>query len=197
MLDHIEKTVGYWMPMNKFVCMYRKLDDLGDAVDDLDSRTMDMIGNRAKELNKDLEDILRRLQQMDYLNYDKNKIDYLYDILLKSLDNEDHVELILDRLKAIENIHKESPNIDGSIKTLKNKQYLIDNTFQQEDSDINRTKIMFAEAMKVMHEQLAAVGLVKKKVFQKQAIPDQIVSQTPIVKKAPKAKVPQINISQM
>ena len=68
MLDHIEKTVGYWMPMNKFVCMYRKLDDLGDAVDDLDSRTMDMIGNRAKELNKDLEDILRRLQQMDYLN---------------------------------------------------------------------------------------------------------------------------------
>lgn len=129
MLDHIEKTVGYWMPMNKFVCMYRKLDDLGDAVDDLDSRTMDMIGNRAKELNKDLEDILRRLQQMDYLNYDKNKIDYLYDILLKSLDNEDHVELILDRLKAIENIHKESPNIDGSIKTLKNKQYLIDNTF--------------------------------------------------------------------
>lgn len=89
------------MPMNKFVCMYRKLDDLGDAVDDLDSRTMDMIGNRAKELNKDLEDILRRLQQMDYLNYDKNKIDYLYDILLKSLENEDHVEIILDRLKAI------------------------------------------------------------------------------------------------
>jgi len=81
--------------------MYRKLDDLGDAVDDLDSRTMDMIGNRAKELNKDLEDILRRLQQMDYLNYDKNKIDYLYDILLKSLENEDHVEIILDRLKAI------------------------------------------------------------------------------------------------
>jgi len=132
--------------------MYRKLDDLGDAVDDLDSRTMDMIGNRAKELNKDLEDVLRRLQQMDYLNYDKNKIDYLYEILLKSMDNEEHVELILDRLKAVENIHKESPNIDGSIKTLKNKQFLIEQTFEQEDSDINRTKIMFAEAMKTMHE---------------------------------------------
>lgn len=58
--------------------MYRKLDELGEQVEDLDSRTMDMIGNRAKELNRDLEDILRRLQNMDYINYDKNKIDYLY-----------------------------------------------------------------------------------------------------------------------
>ena len=41
--------------------MYRKLDDLSDQVDDLDPKTMDMIGNRAKELNRDLEDILRRL----------------------------------------------------------------------------------------------------------------------------------------
>ena len=53
--------------------MYRKLDELGEAVEDLDSRTMDMIGNRAKELNRDLEDILRRLQNMEFINYDKRK----------------------------------------------------------------------------------------------------------------------------
>ena len=82
--------------------MYRKLDELGEAVEDLDSRTMDLIGNRAKELNRDLEDILRRLQTMDFINYDKNKIDFLYDILNKSMENEEHVEVVLDRLKSLE-----------------------------------------------------------------------------------------------
>ena len=63
---------------------------------------MDLIGNRAKELNRDLEDILRRLQQMDYMNYDKNKIDFLYEIMQKSMDSEDYVEIVLDRLKSLE-----------------------------------------------------------------------------------------------
>ena len=85
-LDQCEKVVGHWQPQNKFLCMYRKLDELGDSVEDLDSRTMDLIGNRAKELNRDLEDILRRLQTMDYINYDKNKIDFLYEILEKAME---------------------------------------------------------------------------------------------------------------
>jgi len=47
---------------------------------------MDNIGNRAKELNKDLEDILRCLGKMNEVNYDKNKIDYLFEILEKSFE---------------------------------------------------------------------------------------------------------------
>lgn len=82
--------------------MYRKLDELGESVEDLDSRTMDLIGNRAKELNRDLEDILRRLQTMDYINYDKNKIDFLYEILSKSMENDVHVDVVIDRLKSLE-----------------------------------------------------------------------------------------------
>lgn len=101
---------------------------------------MDLIGNRAKELNRDLEDILRRLQTMDYINYDKNKIDFLYEILEKAMENEEHVEIVLDRLKSLEKIHKESPNIDGSIKTLKARQALIDRAHSSEDSEIMKTK---------------------------------------------------------
>ena len=114
--------------------MYRKLDELGEAVEDLDSRTMDMIGNRAKELNRDLEDILRRLQNMEFINYDKNKIDYLYEVLCKSMENEEHVEIVLDRLKSLEKIHKESPNIDDSINTIVERQELIDRLFVNEDA---------------------------------------------------------------
>ena len=100
----------------------------------MDSRTMDMIGNRAKELNRDLEDILRRLQNMEFINYDKNKIDYLYEVLCKSMENEEHVEIVLDRLKSLEKIHKESPNIDDSINTIVERQELIDRLFVNEDA---------------------------------------------------------------
>lgn len=29
-LDQCEKVVGHWQPQNKFLCMYRKLDELGE-----------------------------------------------------------------------------------------------------------------------------------------------------------------------
>lgn len=97
-LDACEAVVGHWQPQNKFLCMYRKLDELGEQVEALDSRTMDQIGSRAKELNKDLDESLRRLQALDYVNYDKNKIDFLYEVLEKSMENDEHVEIVLNRL---------------------------------------------------------------------------------------------------
>ena len=115
-----ERQLGYWKPENKFSTLYQHLDDLCDKVDELqnDTRTMDNIGNRAKELNKDLEDIVRRLQTMSDVNYDKNKIDYLFTLLESSLESEDHIEIIIERLRALERIHKESPNIESSIHTI-------------------------------------------------------------------------------
>jgi hypothetical protein len=123
---------------------------------------MDLIGNRAKELNRDLEDILRRLQTMDYINYDKNKIDFLYEILEKAMENEEHVEIVLDRLKSLEKIHKESPNIEGSIKTLKARQALIDRAFSSEDAEILKTKKQFLDAMQAIELQLKEVTMLQK-----------------------------------
>jgi len=117
-LDASEHQLGYWQPQNKFNTLYHHLDELCDKVDDLDTRTMDNIGNRAKELNKDLEDVVRRLQTMSDVNYDKNKIDYLFTLLESCLESEEHVEIITERLKALERIHKESPNIEASINTI-------------------------------------------------------------------------------
>lgn len=102
-------------------------------VEALDTRTMDNIGNRAKELNKDLEDIVRRLQTMSDINYDKNKIDYLFSLLESQMESESHVEIITERLKALEKIHKESPNIESSINTIIERQKLIDLSFKAED----------------------------------------------------------------
>ena len=50
---------------------------------------MDMIGNSAKQLNKDLDDILRKLNSLNTVNYDKNRIDYLYELLERAMEQED------------------------------------------------------------------------------------------------------------
>lgn len=123
---------------------------------------MDMIGNRAKELNRDLEDILRKLQNMDYVNYDKNKIDYLYEILNKSMEYDDHVVVVLDRLKSLEKIHKDSPNIDDSINGIIERQSLIDRIFTFEDEQIAKTKAKMLETAQAMKKAMSEVEGIKK-----------------------------------
>lgn len=150
------------------MCMYSKLDELCDKVADLDSSTMDQIGNRAKELNKELDEILRRLQAMETINYDKSRIDFLYDILEKYMENEEHVELILDRLRSLEKIHRESPQIDGSIKTLRQRQELIDRAFGNEDAEILKTKRQFLDTMSSIQNQLKEVTMLQKTASEKE-----------------------------
>ena len=120
-IDKAEKIIGVWKPENQFMTLYSHLDELCDKIEDLDTRTMDIIGQRAKELNKDLEDIVRNLQSMNDVNYDKNKIDFLFSMLEKAIENEDHVRIIAERLRALEKIHKDSPNIESSIKALQER----------------------------------------------------------------------------
>lgn len=126
---------------------------------------MDNIGNRAKELNKDLEDIVRRLQTMSDINYDKNKIDYLFSLLESSLESEAHVGLITERLTALERIHKESPNIESSINTIVERQKLIDLSFKAEDQQILKTKKAFVDSMYEVQNQLKEVTLLQKEKF--------------------------------
>ena len=120
-IDKAEKVIGIWKPENQFMSLYSHLDDLCDKVEDLDTRTMDVIGQRAKELNKDLEDIVRNLQSMNDVNYDKNKVEFLFTMLEKAIESEDHVKIIAERLRALEKIHKDSPNIESSIKALQER----------------------------------------------------------------------------
>lgn len=160
--DKCEKALGQWNPENKFTNLYAHLDELCDRVEDLDTRTLDSIGTRAKELNKELGDIVQRLQQMSDVNYDKNKVDFLFMMLEKSLESEDHVKVITERLRAIEKIHKESPNVEGSIKSLVERQKLIDLTFKHEDAEINKTKKSFLETMQAIQIKLKEITILQK-----------------------------------
>merc|ERR1712032_224007 len=111
---------------------------------------------------------MRRLQAMETINYDKSRIDFLYEILEKFMENEEHVEIILDRLKSLEKIHTESPNIDGSIKTLRERQKLIDRAFANEDAEILKTKKQFLDTMGSIQAQLKEVTMLQKTASEKE-----------------------------
>ena len=80
--------VGQWHPSYKFLNVYPQLDVLCDKVDGLNFTAMDAIGTRAKELNNLMGEILLALEKMKEVNYNKNKIDYLFQVLEKSMEND-------------------------------------------------------------------------------------------------------------
>jgi hypothetical protein len=49
------------------------------------------------------------------------------------MECEPELDLILERLQALEKIHKESPNIESAINGLKERQKLIELSFKAED----------------------------------------------------------------
>ena len=51
-------------------------------------------------------------------------------MLESGLENGTHVELINERLKALEKIHKESPNIKTSLDNLAERQKIVDLAFK-------------------------------------------------------------------
>lgn len=132
-IDRLEGQVGCWNPSNKFMHLYIQLDDLCDKVSTLNYSTMDAIGIRAKELKKTMDEIISNLNKLNDTNYDKNKIDYLFEMLEKSIESQQYIEVLADRLKAIERIHKESPNFEQSINSLIERQGLIESSFKVED----------------------------------------------------------------
>lgn len=60
-VDKCSKVVGQWQPKNKFSALYQHLDELNDQIEQLDTPTMDAIGQKAKELNQTLDYTFKKL----------------------------------------------------------------------------------------------------------------------------------------
>jgi hypothetical protein len=74
-------------------------------VDQLNQGNIDLVGSKAKELNKELETLVSRFRALRNIDYDPTKVDFLYALTEKSIEQEKSIELIIVRLKAVESIH--------------------------------------------------------------------------------------------
>ena len=50
--------------------------------------------------------------------YDQQKIQLVYSMAEKSIEQKEHLEVILERLNVLENIHKESPNLESKMASI-------------------------------------------------------------------------------
>jgi hypothetical protein len=91
-------------------------------VDQLNQGNIDLVGSKAKELNKDLETLLSRFRALRNIDYDPTKVDFLYALTEKSIEQEKSIELIIVRLKAVESIHQESTNISRTFDSVEENQ---------------------------------------------------------------------------
>ena len=134
-LDDCEKVIGTWNPANRFSSIYDTLDQIHDEIDEFNhnnedskmaptpssnavpptpggSRRGTSIANKAKQFNTDLHQLQGKFQAMEDVTYDQQKIALVYDITERSLEQKKHLEAIVERLNVLENMHKESPNIE-------------------------------------------------------------------------------------
>ena len=101
-----------WNPLNRFMTVYQALDNLCEKVESFNvGGQIEQVGTKAKEFNKELDTLVNRFRNMKSIDYEPRKLDYLCHMVEKSFENSAHVQYIIDRLKSIEIIHKESTNI--------------------------------------------------------------------------------------
>ena len=121
-LDKLEGAIGQWNPLNRFTNLYQAFDNLCERVDQLNQGNIDLVGSKAKELNKELETLVSRFRALRNIDYDPTKVDFLYALTEKSIEQEKSIELIIVRLKAVESIHQESTNISRTFDSVDENQ---------------------------------------------------------------------------
>ena len=56
---------------------------------------------------------------MQDIAYDKSKVDLVFNTTEKALEQTSHLEIICERMKVLEQMHQESPNLEAKIVAIK------------------------------------------------------------------------------
>lgn len=96
------------------------------------------------------------LENASEINYNTNKIEYLYRVSEKALLWQETLNEVLDRLGALEKMHKDSPQIEVSIKNIKENQKKIQEQVVGQKGameDFRKTVLEVAESFKKIAEK--------------------------------------------
>ena len=56
---------------------------------------------------------------MQDISYDKSKVDVVFNFTERALEQNNHLDIICERLKVLEKMHQESPNIEGKMNAIR------------------------------------------------------------------------------
>jgi hypothetical protein len=82
------------------------------------AKASDTNQKRATMFNDELERLENKLATMNDVNYERPKIDFLYGLAEKAIEEQPHLDLIVERLSVLEQIHKQGPNIIAQLDNI-------------------------------------------------------------------------------
>jgi hypothetical protein len=82
---------------------------------------VDEIGRAAKELNKELEILLNRFKQSKAIDEDHTKIDFLYEVTERAFESGELLNLVAERLRALEQIHEDSTTLPETFEDVEDR----------------------------------------------------------------------------
>jgi len=168
--------IGQWKPENKFVNLFEVMDTLWEEVEELDEnpdskqqpdhhrqgsfssnirsgRQLDSIGKRGKELTMELAKLTKKLAEMPEIDYDKNKIKFVHMFTERALESNEHIQMIVNRLKVIEKIHEDSPDINATIdKISAQSKANMPQTLAKEEAAITGVKKQIGENLRELQK---------------------------------------------
>ena len=144
-LDECEILTGSWNPQNKFYNLYETVESVHDEIDEFNAENEETaptasgasrvsvvpqtpggssgagasrasIANKVKAFNSELTKLQQKFQNMDDVAYDQQKIQMVYQMTERALEQKDHLDVILERLNVLESINKESPNLESKMQ---------------------------------------------------------------------------------
>ena len=142
-LDQCEKLVGQWDPTNNFSNVYNMVDYLQAQIEEFNNTSegpsatptnSDSVSSlipptpggqrrmkflqKAKDFNKDLQALQNKFKNIQDVAYDKQKVDLVFDMTQKSIEQSRHLKVIIERLLVLERMNKESPNIEAQMQEI-------------------------------------------------------------------------------
>ena len=82
------------------------------------NRKVKLFMEKAKYFNKELQNLATKFNQIQDVAYEKQKVDLVFDMTEKSIEQSGHLAIIIERLKVLETINKESPNIEAQLQSI-------------------------------------------------------------------------------
>ena len=76
------------------------------------------IASKAKQFNNDLHTLQNKFAMMEDVNYDRQKVAFVFLMTEQALEQREYLGIILERLKALDKMNQESPQLEARMQAI-------------------------------------------------------------------------------
>ena len=78
----------------------------------------DTIATKAKQFNTDLQTLENKFKMMEDVSFEQKKVQLVFGMTEKALEQKAHLNVILERLHVIEKMNQDSPDLEARLQAI-------------------------------------------------------------------------------